>query len=274
VYSDLEVITTLYKTPKNQLQNLCNYKPFTLRLFEQEGSLESKKKIRSIIKRNFQYYFSKKNIGLPKSTNFLLNKVKTKYVLFTQADISINPKEIIKLKKLFKKDKNIIFIAPTEINQKIKDNFKRNSFTYVKNINAACIVCDVKKIKELNFFDEDFFLYWEDVDLNKRVNNSNYKMVLANNIFVEHKSSQSSINDLMTIYIRTSNYVFGELVFDYKYKKLRFIKIFRIFLKNFFLFFYEIFKFNFKLSLIKLFKIFGIFKFIFYYFKKIFNIID
>ena len=27
------------------------------------------------------------------------------------------------------------------------------------------MLCDLKKVKKLGFFDENFFLYWEDIDL-------------------------------------------------------------------------------------------------------------
>ena len=36
------------------------------------------------------------------------------------------------------------------------------------------MLCDVKKLKKIGFFDEDFFLYWEDIDLIERINNSKF----------------------------------------------------------------------------------------------------
>ena len=51
---------------------------------------------------------------------------------------------------------------------------KQETWDYAKNL---------KKIKEIGLFDEDYFLYWEDIDLIKRVNQSKYRMILANNIF-------------------------------------------------------------------------------------------
>ena len=64
--------------------------------------------------------------------------------------------------KIFKKDKNIIFVTPT-FSKKKKNSVKK--FSYVKKIKAACILCDVKKLKKIGFFDDDYFLYWEDIDL-------------------------------------------------------------------------------------------------------------
>ena len=187
-------------------------------------------------------------------------------MLFTQPDIFIDSKSILNLSKIFKRDKNIIFITPT-ISKKF-ENFKKKRFIYKKKIKAACMMCNVKKLKKIGFFDEDYFLYWEDIDLMKKVNSFKYKMVVMNNVFAKHMSSQSSENNLKTEYLRRSNFIYGELVFDYKHRKLRFIKIFRKILQNLIFFFFNMVKFQLKKSFINLSIIFGIFKFILYYLKK------
>ena len=263
---NISVILTLYKTPIHKFRNLNFYKRFPLIIFEQEGNLESKKKIKKALKTNFRYFFSKKNIGLSKASNFLLKKVNTKYMFFTQPDIIIDEKSILNLAKIFKKDKNIIFVTPT-ISKKIYNN-KKKEIIYKKKIKAACMICDVKKLKKIGFFDEDYFLYWEDIDLMHKVNSTNYKMVITNYIFAKHMSSQSSENNLKTEHLRRSNFIYGELLFDLKHRKLRIIKIFRKILQNFINFFFNLIKFQFKKSLINLSIIFGILKFILYCLKK------
>tara|TARA_B100000989_G_scaffold282952_1_gene248465 strand:- start:41 stop:847 length:807 start_codon:yes stop_codon:yes gene_type:complete len=264
VINNISTILTLYKTPLNKLNNLKQYKNFNLLLFEQEGSEFSKKKIQKILKFRFKYYFSIKNIGLSKSSNFLLRKVKGKFLLFTQPDILIKKKDILHLKKIFKVDKNIIFVTPN-ISQNKKNRYK---IEYTKKIKAACILCDVEKLKKIGFFDEDFFLYWEDIDLMKRINQSKYKMVIANNIYANHHSSQSSENSLKTKHIRKLNFMFGELVYDLKYKKFRFIKIIRKIVQNFVLFFFNIIRFQLQDSLNNFSTLCGLTKFILYYCKK------
>ena len=262
--NSISTILTLYKTPLNKLDNLKQYKGFKLSLFEQEGSKFSKKKIQKILKFKFRYYFSKRNIGLSKSSNFLLSKVKSKFLLFTQPDISIKKKDILNLKKIFKIDKNIIFVTPnTSQNKK-----KRHKIKYTKKIKAACILCDVKKLKRIGFFDEDFFLYWEDIDLMKKINSSKYKMVVANNIYANHHSSQSSEKSIKTEHIRKLNFMFGELVYDLKYKKFRFIKIIKKIIQNFLLFFFNLIRFQLQDSLNNFSTLCGLIKFILYYSKK------
>ena len=119
---NITVIVTLYKTPLSKLNNLKNYKDYKLLIFEQEGNLGSKKKISNNLNFKFRYFSNKKNIGLSKSSNFLLKKVKTKYCLFTQADINISSKSILKMFNIIKRKKETVLITPNFSKKKKKIN--------------------------------------------------------------------------------------------------------------------------------------------------------
>ena len=231
---DVSIIITLYKTPLKKLKLLNQYRNYPIIIFDQAPKYDSKEKIKKILNLKFDYYYSEKNIGNSKSTNFLLKKVKTKYCLFTQADITIDKISLKNLIIAIKKNKGVIFAGPV-FKKKTKIGKKNSSQYYEINsyLDASCMLCDVKKVKRIGFFDEDFFLYWNDEDLMKRVNKTNFKMIKVLNSFANHESSQSSINNTSTDIIRSMHFKCGELIFDYKYNKLRFIKIFRQLIKNF-----------------------------------------
>lgn len=109
---DLTVIISLYKTPENQLQNLSSYKNLKTLVLDQCPEKDIEVRLLNIIGKNLKYYKINKNLGLSKSANFLLSKVKTKYFLFTQADIKIKRKSIKLLKNFLKKKKDFIFVGP------------------------------------------------------------------------------------------------------------------------------------------------------------------
>ena len=262
-YPDITVILTLYKTPENKLKNLNQYKKYKTIFFDQESNGNLKNKIRYFFKGNFKYYSSPRNIGLSKSSNFLLSKVKTRYCLFTQPDIKIYDTSILMLKKSMKLKTNVIFSAPKFV-KKIKNsnNNKRLSLKIVNKVNAACMMCDVEKLKKIGFFDEDFFLYWEDIFLMNKINQTNYKMLLTNNALASHDSSNSSINTMKINFIRNKNFMYGELVYDYKLNKLRKLKIIRKLFQNIMFFFFNSLLFKLKHALINFANIMGIFKFL------------
>ena len=270
---DITVILTLYKTPKEKLSNLNQYKNFKNILFAQESDDSFKKELKKNLDFKFDYYSSRKNIGLSKSSNFLLKKVKTKYCLFTQADITIKEKSINSLKMILSKNNDAIFIGPNFKN--IKSKNKSIKYSFVKNLNAACMLCDVKKLKKIGFFDEDFFLYWEDIFLMNKINKSNYKMILANNVKATHGGGKSTVRNLKVQFIRNSNFKYGELLYDYKLIKLRLLKIIRQLFQNIIFLIINFFIFNKNNFFQNLAIITGILKFLkFYLLKKFFSLLN
>ena len=261
---DITIILTLYHTPQERIMKLSQYKDYKILIFEQEGSTNSKKNIKDLSKVNFEYYFSEKNLGLGKATNFLISKVKTKYFLFSQPEIIINSKSIEALKKGLSKKKDYIFAGPRFNSKNIKKGKKYN----IKNkLNASCMLCDTKKVKKIGFFDEDFFLYWEDVFLMRKINKSNYQMVQVTNSSANHQSGQSSKKNLHLNFIRNLNFKYGEYLFQYKINKLKKLKIIRQFLQNLLFALPNFFLFRTDRTLINVSNIFGILKFIIFYLK-------
>ncbi len=234
VEENVSIIITLYKTPDENIHILNQYKNFKVLIFNQAEKYDSKKKLDNILKFNFEYYSSRKNLGNSKSSNILLSKVKTKYCLFTQPDVTIDEQTIKKLVNSIKSRDDIIFAGPIIKNEK-STNVKNTSQNYIEKeyLDASCMLCDVEKTREIGFFDENFFLYWNDDDLMARVNKSNYIMIQCLDVFAIHKVSQSSKNSLMVDLIRGSSFKYGEFLYDYKYKRFRLIKLLRQFIQNF-----------------------------------------
>ena len=140
--SNVTVILTLYKTPISKIKNLNNYKNYNTIIFEQNSDGKFKNELYKKLNYKFKYYYSYKNIGLSKSSNFLLSKVKTKYCLFTQPDINISNNTIKMLKKSINKD--IIFASPKYVKKIKKKNYsdKKPKIKIENNLNMACILMD------------------------------------------------------------------------------------------------------------------------------------
>jgi tRNA(Ile)-lysidine synthase TilS/MesJ len=98
LFKDITIIIPLYKTPLSQLSKFTQYKNFKIIFIDQCGNENFKNNIKKVTGINFDYYSTKKNVGLSKAANFLLSKVKTRFCLFTQADIIINSYSIFLLK--------------------------------------------------------------------------------------------------------------------------------------------------------------------------------
>tara|TARA_Y100001970_G_scaffold292689_1_gene435236 strand:+ start:43 stop:879 length:837 start_codon:yes stop_codon:yes gene_type:complete len=265
--SELTVIITLFKTPIDKLKTLKQYNKYPILIFDQ-STKDNSKKISENLNFNFQYFHSEKNLGLSKSTNFLISKVKTKYFLFTQADIEIDEISINNLLKGMNVEKNIVFAGPiinSNNDGKKQKEFLQN-YQIKTKLNAAIMMCDLEKVKNIGFFNEDFFLYWEDEDLMQRVNKSNYKMIQISNSFASHDGGKSTPDNINVLFIRRINYKYGELLYDLKHKKIRIIKILRQLLLNILLLTINFVFFN-KIKIVEnISQICGILKFIKYVF--------
>ena len=258
-HNDITVILLLYQTPKKLIQNLDNYKDFKILILDQSNDYKTQRFLLTKYKNIVYYKVSNKNLGFSRGQNFLINKVRTKYFFSTQLDIYIKKENILKLKKLLKKFNNNLFVVPN-----INKNFKisRKKYLNVKEMIGAAFMAKTLEFKKFAMFDENFFFYWEDIDLNERVKKSKFKIMTDTTSEALHLSGSSTVNNFRARYIRDVNFRFGEYLFKYKYKKLRILKMSReLFLNTSGLIFNIIFL-NMKKIEKNFFNLLGIFKFI------------
>lgn len=260
----------LYNTPKKALDNLKNYKDFKVAILDQSNDLQTKKKIKKILPNLIYYKITDQNNGFAKGVNSLVEKVKTKFFLCTQPDVNISSKSIINLKNIFLKKGDAIISIP---NLSYKKNFiikRKKNYKKVKSFIGAVFLSKKKEFKKFKMFDTNFFFYWEDVDLSKRIENSKKSIYLNLDIPAKHNNSKSTNPSLKSLFIRFSNFKFGEYLFQYKNNRLRLIKMIREPIINFFLLIFYILIFQRVRALKKLFTLVGILNFFrFLIFKKI-----
>ena len=102
------------------------------------------------------------------------------------------------------KKPNFAIIAPyiQETNNKETKINKQNGIYDVKNVMGFAMFLNVEQCKEVGFFDENFFIYFEEIDLCKRLSKLNKKIYLSSEIKINHLGAQShddSINKKMEL---------------------------------------------------------------------------
>ena len=110
-------------------------------------------------------------------------------------------------------------------------------------------------------FDENFFFYWEDVDLSNRIQKSKYQIYINHNSKALHTWSSTKFN-LQSFFIKKTNFKYGEFLYQYKNNKLKSIKILRQPVSLFLNSLIYLVLFNPKKALENFFNIFGIVKFV------------
>ena len=153
---------------------------------------------------NVECIIPKENLGYGGGNNLGLSKVKTNYALILNPDVILENNSIENFFISANKVSNFGIIAPVSEQEKY-DNFKYYQDTSIKevdNVKGFAMFFNMKNVQKSNFFDDNFFLYLEEIDLCKRLRLMNVKIFIDPSIKVKHfggTSHDSKINKPMEL---------------------------------------------------------------------------
>ena len=184
---------------------------------ENSDNKNFKNKIENIFT-NVDCILAGENKGYATANNIGLKSVKTKYALVLNPD-TILDKDAIKFFFNAKEQiKDFWLIGPAN-NQIINFNENDSNFKEVNNLKGFAIFLNLSKFNQ-NYFDENFFLFFEEIDLCRRVKKNKGKIYLDKNIFVKHDgaSSVNKINKLDLEKTRNWHWMWSTFYYQKKYK--------------------------------------------------------
>ena len=185
---------------------------------------------------NIHFYYLKENLGFGMGCNFGNSKASGKYICFLNPDTIIVEQIFSPIIKLFENDKSIGIVGPQ---QQIRPPFFDFSAGFYPNIIyeffnlfgvgvflEGLILTVLKKIKakekinvdwilgaalfirsdlfnQINGFDKDYFMFFEEVDLCKRVSKKGFKIIYFPKLKIHHIGSVSGKKDYKLYTIRT-----------------------------------------------------------------------
>ena len=138
---------------------------------------------------NVDCILTKDNKGYATANNIGLKKVKTKYALVLNPDTVLD-KDAIKNFLSTANRKNDFWLIGPASDQMIEVDFKNDNLKEVDNLKGFAIFLNLSKFQN-NFFDENFFLFFEEIDLCKKVKNSKGLIYLDKNIIIKHEGANS-----------------------------------------------------------------------------------
>ena len=156
-------------------------------VIENSNDHNLKKKINSKFN-NVEVILSEQNLGYGCANNLGLSKVKTNYALIMNPDVVLKEDAIKNFFLTIKKIPNFGIIAPVSKNEKYQ-NFNLaldNNLKEVENVKGFAMFFNMKNFKDLEFFDSNFFLYFEEIDLCKRLRKKNIKIYIDPSIKTDH----------------------------------------------------------------------------------------
>ena len=211
IFKKITIVTITHNSEnvlKNFLSSIDNR--FNLIVIDND-SKDSTKYILTNLKANhkkLKLIFNKTGLGFGTAANMGLKKTKTEYVLLTNPDTKLNFNAIAKLYIASKKYTNAAILSPMHKNNEGKVHLPSKPFFYngkkdllniknfkgdcsVEHLSGAIMLLDIQKIREIGFFDENFFLYYEDDDLCIKSKKNGFENILVSDVIIEHYAGGS-----------------------------------------------------------------------------------
>ena len=142
---------------------------------------------------NVSCYLAGENLGYAKGNNLGLSKVITEYALILNPDAYLENDTINNLINSAKKCNAFAIIGPgkqDEYSNKNLDDTKPDIFE-VDYVKGFAMFLNMKEFKDIGFFDENIFIYLEEMDLCKRLKINNKKIFLAQDVIIHHVGGSS-----------------------------------------------------------------------------------
>ena len=139
--------------------------------------------------KNVKCLLSGDNKGYSIANNIGLNQVKTKYALVLNPDTILDKDALKNFIITASQIKDFWLLGPAN-DQMVNLDFKINKTQEVNDLKGFAIFFNLSKFDN-KFFDENFFLFFEEIDLCKRVKINNGKIYLDQNIIIKHEGANS-----------------------------------------------------------------------------------
>ena len=199
---DITIVIVSYNSfdlVKNYIKNLTRKIPILVIENSRDNNLKN------YLEKNYKnvkVLIPKKNLGYGAGLNLGIKESKTEFVYCSTVDVVINNNNFFLLDKYKNILRNFGILAGTYHNQRIYKNYEVKD---PKIINKNLLKIGIKEVdvifgsgfllnkkilkekKILKLFDENIFLYFEDIDVSLRLRKNNLKLFVSNRVKFQNK---------------------------------------------------------------------------------------
>ncbi len=207
--------------------------PFPKKLFIIDNNESSNLK-NTFPQEEVEHIKTKSNLGFGKGHNLILDRISSEYHLILNPDVEFSPDVLTKLITQLKNEPNVSFITPKIIypdkepqfacrkhptffsllNRKLKwskkyfyeNEYRKQNLNYSfypEFIQGCFMLFKSKELLELKGFDERYFLYMEDADLCREIENKGKKVMYFPEVQIIHHHQRGSSKSNKLFFIHT-----------------------------------------------------------------------
>ena len=145
---------------------------------------------------NVEVIIPQKNLGNGAGINYGIKHIDTMYAFYLDVDTEVFPDTIKNLISAANQIKEFSILAPKINNFEYKkecyvDFQNKSKYSKMKFVTGCALFFDLKTFKEIGFFDEKIFLYYEENDFYKRCLGKKKYIFLIENSKINHKGNSS-----------------------------------------------------------------------------------
>ena len=149
--------------------------------------------------KNVECFLTGENLGYAKGNNLGLSKVKSQYALILNPDAIVEKNTLNNFLVSAERLGDFSIIGPAKQDEfKNSDYLKnKNQIFEVNSVKGFAMFLNLNQFEDIGFFDDNFFIYLEEIDLCLRLKKNNKKIYLDKNILINHiggSSHNESIN--------------------------------------------------------------------------------
>ena len=203
--NDLTVIIVTYKTEDEILFNCINSIKKDIKIINVENSNNQSHKDKIEKKfNNVKVILTGQNLGYGAANNLGLKNTTSRYVLISNPDVEYKKNFFDDINFYLKENYEFSIIGPTYDDESthlsygsldgriIKKNFNEFFLKEVGYVVGCSMLLDTKNIKTETYFDENFFLYFEEADFCRRVKVKGGKVFSSSKLLITHLGNKSS----------------------------------------------------------------------------------
>tara|TARA_A100001011_G_scaffold352681_1_gene393648 strand:- start:338 stop:1186 length:849 start_codon:yes stop_codon:yes gene_type:complete len=194
---DITAVITSFRS-ENKILNCIESlgKDIKIIVIENSNNTQLKEKLEKDYS-NLNCILSDENLGYAKGNNLGLSLVKTKFALIINPDAAADEDTINNFLSTAKIKSDFAIIAPYIQEEKSNVNLETAKGIFqVKSVKGFAMFLNLEQFKNIGYFDENFFIYFEEIDLCKRLIKNNKQIFLDTNIKINHKGGTSHDNSI------------------------------------------------------------------------------
>ena len=251
--TDLSIIIVCYKGWERLTKCLTSLDSFSGNVFEYEVIVVDNESDDDTIFEieqkfpRFRFIYNTVNGGFANGCNLGAGNASGTFLLFLNPDTIASESEVSKLLEVAKNNPDYGIVSCRQVNETGKEGhvkgvfpsffnltgFQRAIFKHRKPhvasrkpdidfpdwVSGSVILIRQELFTKINGFDEDFWMYFEDVDLCNRVSEAGEKIVFCRNITIEHNHGGSSRINLKTAALTKTEVHISRHLYISKHKK-------------------------------------------------------